>query len=166
VHCGGKPYHLPPAPERGSVLTEFALGLISERELTNPDARFANVRMTSEAAPEMIFPFLKGDERVRLEGFSPEGAQAFALPQERPSVRARALGADLIESGHYLHTLAIDADARRFYLLHSTRFRVPDDLAADLSDGDPIDDILEQCEVSVGGQALSREQWPSASEEE
>ncbi|HKO94619.1 MAG TPA: DUF2169 domain-containing protein [Polyangiaceae bacterium] len=166
VHSGGRPYHLPPAPERGAVLAEFALGLISERELTQADARFASVRMTSEAAPEMIFPFLKGDEPVRLEGFSPEGAQAFALPQERPSVRARVEGADLIEAGHYLHTLAIDTDARRFYLLHSTRFRVPDDLAADLSDGDPIDDILEQCEVSVGGQALSREEWPSATEEE
>jgi len=103
---------------------------------------------------------------VGLSGFSPDGAQAFVLPRERPGVRARVEGEVLAEFGHCLHTLAIDADARRFYLLHSTRFRVPDDLAADISDGDPIDDILEQCDVSVGGQALSREQWPAAVEEE
>jgi hypothetical protein len=166
VQCGGRPYHLPPAPQPGAVLAEFALGLISEAQLRDADARLPNLRMTSEAAPEMVFPFLGGDEVVSLSGFSPEGVQSFELPSERPNVSARAEGANLPSLGSYLHTLAIDADARRFYLLLSTRFRVPNDLAVDLAEGDPIDDILEQCEVRVGGEPLSRDQWPSVSEEE
>ena len=166
VHAGGRPYHLPPPPQPGAVLAEFALGLISEAQLRDPEARLPNPRMTNEAAPEMVFPFLSGEEHVSLVGFSPDGVQSFELPRDRPSVSALAAGASLSPLGSYLHTLAIDADARSFYLLISTRFLVTGDLAADLSDGDPIDEILEQCEVRVGGEVLSREQWPSALEEE
>jgi hypothetical protein len=48
--------------------------------------------------------------------------------------------------------------------LHSTRFIVPNDLAADLSAELPLDDAIARCQIEVDGRGLERNQWPDAAE--
>jgi hypothetical protein len=162
LHCGGKPYHMPPPPGPGTIVNEFALGIIEAQELSAATTRFPSPRLTNEAAPDMILPFLAGDEIVRLQGFSPRGEQGFRLPHERPQVRARADGVELASLGCHIHTLAIDADAREFYLLFSTRFAVGGELEIDLIAQAEIDEVVPRCEVRVDDRALGRDEWPSA----
>jgi hypothetical protein len=100
----------------------FALGAIGAEALSspspsNPQPRLPTTRLANEAAPDLILPFLAGDEVVRRQGFSPRGEQGFRLPRERPDVRARVDGGELAPLGRHIHALAIDADAREFYLL-------------------------------------------------
>jgi hypothetical protein len=177
LHCGGKPYHMPPPPGPGTIVNEFALGVVEAGELAAPAApaapglpfgrevRLPNPRLTNEAAPDMILPFLAGDEVVRLQGFSPRGEQGFRLPRERPQVQARVDGIELQPLGCYIHTLAIDADAREFYLLFSTRFPIDGDMAEDLTAEDPLDEIIPRCEVRVDARPLEREEWPSSDDD-
>lgn len=162
LHCGGKPYHMPPPPGPGTIVNEFALGAIEPERLAGSNSRMPTPRLANEAAPDMIFPFLAGDEVVRLGGFSPHGEQGFQLPKERPRVEARVDGVELSPLGCYIHTLAVDADTAEFYVLYSTRFVVDEEMAVDLLDGDPIDSIIPRCEVRVDARALERDEWPSA----
>jgi hypothetical protein len=162
VQAGGKPYHLPRCAEDGQRLRELELGAIEEAQLRDPAARFLRDRWVQEAAPELIVPFLRGDERVRLQGFDVLGDQSFQLPSERPLVRARVDGAELELLASVIHTLAIDADRKQFYLLRSQRYRVPDGFAGDLCAEEPLEQLLGRCEVSVSGRPLEREQWPAA----
>jgi hypothetical protein len=115
-----------------------------------------------EATPELILPFLRGDEHVRLQGFDVLGDQEFQLPIERPAVRARVDGHELELIASVLHTLAIDADRKQLYLLRSQRYRLPDGFAGELCAEEPLEQLLARCEVSVNGQPLEREQWPAA----
>jgi len=162
LHAGGKPYYLPPPPGPGTIVNEFALGIIEAQELSASGARLPSPRLTNEAAPDLILPFLAGDEVVRLQGFSPRGEQGFRLPPERPQVRARVDGAELTPLGCYIHTLAIDADAREFYLLFSTRFLLGTEMSEDLLVRADIDDLVPRCEVQVDARPLGRDEWPSA----
>lgn len=162
VHAGGKPYHLPRASESGRRLRELELGALDEVQLHDPGARFLGDRWLQEAAPELILPFLSGDERVVLQGFDILGDQQFQLPGERPAVRALVDGRQLEVLASVIHTLAIDADRKQFYVLRSQRYRLPADFAADLCAEEPLEELLARCEVSVSGRRLEREQWPAA----
>jgi hypothetical protein len=166
LHCGGKPYHMPPAPGPGTIVNEFALGAIDAEALSNRSMRLPTPRLTNEAAPDLILPFIAGDEVIRLQGFSPRGEQGFRLPRERPAVRARVDGIELAPLGCHIHTLAIDADAREFYLLYSTRFPIDGEMAEDLTAEDPLDEIVSRCEVRVDDRLLERKEWPSEADDE
>jgi hypothetical protein len=163
VHCGGRPYHLPDGAHADSV-PEVQLGGLNAQALTDPEARYPNSRMTQEAAPHMIMPFLRGDELVKLVGFSPRGEQRFGLPAERPQVALQVDGKAIDPMASCLHTLAIDADRRTLTLVHSTRFRASTALAEDLSDQPDLDQVVARCEATVDGRRLEREQWPVASD--
>jgi len=78
------------------------------------DRRFFN------AAPAGLVadPHLRGDERVRLLGLTPEGAMAFALPGTRPpavNASSRRLGDSLIKMR--LDTVIVEPDERRVQLV-------------------------------------------------
>jgi hypothetical protein len=161
VNVGGKPYHLPPIGDRGERLRELTLGLLTEDQLTKRDARVPNLRYLNEAAPDMIFPFPKGDEVIRLEGMSLGGEEAFRLPTERPAVTAKIDGVPVANPSLFLHTLAIDAEKRQFYTLWSTRFVVPPDLAGAITEGLPLELAASRVEVAVDGMALGPEHWPA-----
>ena len=70
------------------------------------------------AHPDLVYGgYLKGDEDVELEGFSPSGTISFSLPDYD-------LGAVLTDQGDYsfagigeLDTLQIDVDAMKAYLV-------------------------------------------------
>ena len=160
VNVGGKPYHLPPAMERGERLRELMLGLVTEAQLTKREARVPNLNYLNEAAPDMIFPFLKGDEVVRLEGISESPEETFRLPSERPVVTAKIDGRPVANPSLYLHTLAIDAEKRQFYTLWSTRFVVSPDLAGAIGEGLPLELAASRVEVAVDGMPLGPEHWP------
>jgi hypothetical protein len=170
LHFGGRPYHLPECLENDPLPRE-AIPIEVKRGVLPLDvwlqacrrkpggALTMNARMTREAAPELCLPFLRGDETVQLEGMSTAGPMTFRLPNELLEVAAWGDGKALREPEYRLHTLAIDADRQQFYLLHSVRFTLPDELALDLTepDGDPV---LPRCRVLVDGQELGPQQWP------
>lgn len=160
LNVGGKPYHLPPAMERGERLRELVLGLVTEDQLSKREARVPNLRFLNEAAPDMVFPFLRGDEVVRLEGFSEGAEESFRLPSERPPVSARLDGLPLSSPVTFLHTLSIDAEKREFYLLWSTRFALPASFAEEMTDGLPFALAASRADVVVDGMALGPEHWP------
>jgi hypothetical protein len=162
VHAGGKPYHLPRVQEAGRRLRELELRALDEAQLQDHDARFPRDRWTQEAAPELILPFLRGDERVRLQGFDILGDQEFQLPDERPTLQSSVDGQALRLLESVIHTLAIDADRKQFYLLRSHRYQLPEAFAADLCAEEPLAELLSRCEVSVSGHSLQRTQWPAA----
>jgi hypothetical protein len=161
VHCGGRPYHMPEQSDELAQMPELELGALSLEALIDKEARHPNLRMTQEAAPHMIMPFLNGDEPVKLSGFSAHGAHEFLVPSDRPNMQLRVDGSDVEQTGACIHSLVIDADNQTFYLVHSGRFVAPQDLAADISDGAPIEAVVARCEAKVDGQVLSREQWPA-----
>lgn len=165
VNVGGKPYHLPPAADRGERLRELLMGQVTEDQLTKREARTPNLRLLNEAAPDMIFPFLKGDEVIRLEGMSEAGEEAFRLPTERPAVSARIDGLLMGNPMTCLHTLAIDAEKQELYLLWSTRFAVPPAFADHILTGMPLDQAASRAEVAVDGLALGPEHWPQPKDE-
>lgn len=161
VHAGGKPYHLPRATEGGRQLRELELGAVDTLQLQPQHARCLGERWLQEAAPELILPFLRGDERVRLQGFDVLGDQEFQLPGERPALRVLVDGRELDLLASVIHTLAIDADRKQFYLLRSGRYRLPGGFAGALCEEPPLAELLARCEVSVGGRRLESEQWPA-----
>jgi hypothetical protein len=167
VHAGGKPYHLPASREpRGPVLREVALGLIESEQLDDPEQRFLRPRWTSEAAPELSLPFLRGDERVRLGGFDVLGEQEFQLPSERPRVTVEVDQIRLVPGPPLLHTLAIDADRKQFYVLFSMRCTLPEGFGMDVASGEPLGDLIGRCKVEIDGQVLERDGWPATPEAE
>ena len=159
LHCGGKPYHLPQPPSE--ALRECQLGLVDDATLADPKARPMNVKLTNEAAPDMIMPFLRGNEVVRLRGFDAHGELRFRLPNERPEVEVAIDGESLPELATCIHTLAIDADARQFYMLHSTRFAASQALVGALREQASMDDVYPRCHATVDGHALERAHWPN-----
>lgn len=163
LHCGGRPYHLPD-PAYASEVPEVQLGALSAQALTDEEARQPSQRMTQEAAPHMIMPFLRGDEPIKLTGFSARGDQRFNLPGERPQVTLRVDGQSVALATTCLHTLAIDADQRTLTLVHSSRFLAPTALAEELSDRTPIEQVVARCEARVDGRPLERDQWPPATD--
>lgn len=166
LNVGGKPYHLPPVGDRGERLRELTLGLVAEEQLTKREARVPNLRYLNEAAPDMIFPFLKGDEVIRLEGMSASGEEAFRLLNERPVVLAKIDNYPVANPNQCMHTLAIDAEKRQFYVLWSTRFVVPPDLAGAITEGLPLELAASRVEIAVDGMALGPEHWPPPKNEE
>jgi hypothetical protein len=167
VQGGGKPYHLPATEERdGAVLRELALGLLDTAQLEDPEQRFLRPRWTNEAAPELILPFLRGDENVRLRGFDVLGEQQFQLPRERPRVQVEVDDVPIVAAAALLHSLVINADRKQFYLLFSIRHTLPETFAIDMASGEPLDDLLGRCRVGIDGQPLEREQWPASPEAE
>jgi hypothetical protein len=166
VNLGGKPYHLPPAMDRGERLRELSLGLVTEDQLTRKEARTPNLRFLNEAAPDMIFPFLNGDEVIRLEGMSANAEESFRLPAERPTVSARLDAQALVNPTTCLHTLAIDAESHEFYLVWSTRFAVPASFADEIAEGLPFDEAVPRASVVVDGMPLELQHWPQPKDEE
>jgi hypothetical protein len=163
LRCGGKPYHLPNSVPPGE-LRERELGRVTDADLAVGAPRAPDLRMTNEAAPDMIMPYLRGDETIRLTGMSAHGEQLFRLPAMQPNVSVWIDGETLPVLTSAIHTLAIDAEAREFYLVHSTRFVVPNELAADLSVEVPLDDAVARCRVEIDGHPLDRNQWSDAAE--
>jgi len=166
VNLGGKPYHLPSAMDRGEQLRELVFGLVTEDQLTKKEARTPNLRFLNEAAPDMILPFLNGDEVIRLEGMSASSEEVFRLPTERPTVAARLDAQPLGNPVTCLHTLAIDAEKREFYLLWSTRFVVPASFAGEIAEGLPFHEAVPRAKVIVDGMTLESQHWPQPKDEE
>jgi hypothetical protein len=165
LHTGGRPYYLPPPSAAAApAATREPEGddLLPSPEPGEPSPSLA---LTNEAAPELVLPYLDGDETIGLTGFGTRDPQRFRLPRERPKVQAQADGIELAELECRIHTLAVDADKGEFYVLYSNRFEIPDDLAADLSAGLVRADVLARCHVRVDGYPLGPEDWPAVGEE-
>jgi hypothetical protein len=89
----------------------------SQREayLANPlpdmDFRFFN-----GASRGLVFPFLRGGERVVTENLSQEGALSFSLPSDSPRI-GLDIGSGLQESGTVMHSAMIRMEDRQVDLI-------------------------------------------------
>jgi hypothetical protein len=81
--------------------------LYRQTQLPDMDFRFFN-----GASPGLVASFLAGDEEVKLDGLSPEGAIGFQLPGERPRIGLE-IGFGLSELEVVLHTVMIRVEERR-----------------------------------------------------
>jgi hypothetical protein len=83
--AGSLPPFLPP----GTLTREEHLGLVPKDHialaLRHKLAPFHS-RFNNGASPGLAFPYLKGDETVRLKGLTPEGQLLFRLPGETPAL--------------------------------------------------------------------------------
>ncbi len=109
------------------------------------------------AAPGMRFPQLQGNERVVLEGLSPEGRAEFALPGEAPRSTIHMLGKRL-EAMTELLTVEIDMDARTLTMMWVTRADVDRTLPLRLPrPSDASFDALEGIEGRIEGVEVPHE---------
>jgi hypothetical protein len=149
-----------PPPDDREDFPEVRLGAVTRgrsKQLAelDPDAGAAvEHRLAQGAAPGLALPFLAGDERVLVRGFTREGELRFDLPGERPEV-AITLGGRALPVEVVLHTLWIDADAQRFVLVWSARGHVEREVAGSAGGaggaGDEERDPLEGVEARVDG---------------
>lgn len=162
VLAGGTPYHLPPRHVRDD-LVEVERGRLTthQLDLAEGEVPVLHRRMTSEAAPDLVLPYLHGDEVVELKGFSPDGSLSFRLPGETPEVTAVVDREALVHERPRVHTLCIDAESREFYVLMCHPFVLPDRLAPDLLAPPLMDELFSRFDVRVDGRQLEREEWPT-----
>lgn len=110
---------IPPYVETGTMTKEEFLGLIWKdhivlaRKMKLPGF---HPRFLLGASPGLSFPYLKGDEAIRLRGLGPEGMLRFLLPGERPSMRLD-IGGGLKELEPVLHTVQIRGGERQIDLV-------------------------------------------------
>ena len=109
----------PPFIAAGTVTSEERMGLLpkdhvalaKQSRLRPMEAQFAN-----GASIGMIFPTLKGDESVALNGLTPTGLLTFSLPGETPSI-GLDLGPGMQELQPQLHTVSIRPDDQELDLI-------------------------------------------------
>ena len=85
--------------------------LYEQTKLPDMDFRFFN-----GASAGLVFPFLKGDEKVRTVNLSPEGELSFELPGDRPRI-GLDIGMGMQEPAVVLHTVMIRMEEREVDLL-------------------------------------------------
>jgi hypothetical protein len=110
---------VPPYVETGTMTKEEFLGLIWKdhivlsRKLKLPGF---HVRFQQGASQGLSFPYLKGDETIRLRGLSQDGMLKFSLPGECPKMRLD-IGAGMKELQPVLHTVQIRGEERQVDLV-------------------------------------------------
>ena len=110
---------IPPYVEAGTMTKEEFLGyvwkdhivLAFKKKLPGFHARFMQ-----GASPGLCFPYLKGDEVIRLRGLTAEGMLKFNLPGETPSMRLD-IGNGFKDLDPVLHTVQIRGDERQVDLV-------------------------------------------------
>lgn len=110
---------LPPYVETGTITAEERMGLAPENHIAlGKQFRLPGYqpRMQNGASHGMIFPDLKGNERVRLQGLTPDGLLEFALPGETPQVTLD-LGSGAQQLQPRLDTVSIRPDEREVDLI-------------------------------------------------
>lgn len=76
-----------------------------------------NFAYYNSAHPDLIYPgYLKGDERIQLEGLRPNGALRFALPAYRVFLLLRFRDGMMMPAPLFLDTLLIDVPENKAYL--------------------------------------------------
>lgn len=174
VHCGATPFYSPTvesvqrhlgritSPDLKNHIAEVSMGLIEAEQLERqPLVSPLNLRMTSEASPGLIVPFLTGNEDVRISGCDPYGEILFTLPNERPRVDALCENKSLGSGSAFLHTLCIDTENKNFYMLWSIRFLIPTQVWENWPEDPQVDDIAPAFTVRLDDTTLPREAWPT-----
>jgi hypothetical protein len=71
------------------VLREETLNLVPKRQIAL-SRQFKlpsfDLRFNSSASPGLVFPYLNGNETIRLTNLTPEGILSFQLPDETPRI--------------------------------------------------------------------------------
>jgi hypothetical protein len=110
---------IPPYVETGTMTKEEFLGLIWKdhivlaRKMKLPGF---HVRYLLGASQGLSFPYLKGDEAIRLRGLTAEGMLRFLLPGEKPAMRLD-IGKGSRELDPVLHTVQIRGAERQVDLV-------------------------------------------------
>ena len=140
-----------PPPDQ---VKEVALGYLPPDHVSRlKNARLDSVldfRLLNGASPGLIFPFLRGDEMVKVTGMRPEGECIFRLPGDRPSVGIRFHGKDL-SATIVPHTVCVLMEERLISVLWRASARTPEGFRQKLPTKENLEpDPLEDLQISVG----------------
>lgn len=110
---------IPPYIETGTMTKEEFLGLIWKdhivlaRKMKLPGF---HVRFLLGASQGLSFPYLRGDEAIRMRGLTPEGMLRFLLPGEKPILRLD-IGGGMQVLEPVLHTVQIRGEEKQIDLV-------------------------------------------------
>lgn len=110
---------IPPYIETGTMTKEEFLGLVWKDHIVlarKSKLPGFHVRFLQGASQGLAFPYLKGDETIRLRGLSPEGMLRFQLPGEQPKMRLD-IGGGMKDLEPVLHTVQIRGGERQVDLV-------------------------------------------------
>ncbi|HKQ70798.1 MAG TPA: DUF2169 domain-containing protein [Polyangiaceae bacterium] len=152
TYFGGLPEHL---PDDDSMVAEVAMGLVAPRQNARHAAmRLADAldsRFTNAASPSLVLPFLRGDERVLLEGVTPHGRLVVTLPGQPPAMFVRFEGR-AYELRPTVHRVLISTEQMGLYIVWHGAFPTPRQLPDRLPrQGDDPRMELEGIEVFCDG---------------
>jgi len=106
---------IPPYIETGTLTKEEFLGLIWKNHIVLARKRKLpgfHVRFLLGASQGLSFPYLRGDEAIRLRGLTTEGMLRFLLPGEKPTLRLD-IGEGTQVLDPVLHTVQIRGEERQ-----------------------------------------------------
>jgi hypothetical protein len=110
---------IPPYIETGTLTKEEFLGLVWKDHIVlarKSKLPGFHVRFLQGASQGLAFPYLKGDEAIRLRGLTAEGMLRFLLPGEKPAMRLD-IGGGSQELEPVLHTVQIRGEDRQIDLV-------------------------------------------------
>jgi len=160
-----------PPPDHIDEFPEVKLGLVpkgqSQRLADAPLEEWVDFRLLNGASSGLVMPYLRGDEKISLVGMDVTGEVSFALPGERPEILIR-YGKDMLKTETCLHTVLIDKEENKMYLVWRGSARTPRLLPDKLPTlDDPAYDMLEGFDIVVDGVVYphEREAFTQTSEE-
>src|SRR5690606_31937537 len=110
---------IPPYIETGTLTKEEFLGLIWKDHIVlarKSKLPGFHARFLQGASPGLSFPYLKGDETIKLKGLTEEGLLKFSLPGEVPGMRLD-IGGGFQELRPVLHSVIVRAAERQLDLV-------------------------------------------------
>jgi len=115
-----------PGPD--DSIAEVRMGYLPKHYRTEFEERepadIVDLRFCNEAPVGMIFPYLNGDEQIRLAGMHPQGEISFALPGHPPEVHLY-IANEKFAPNPVLHTLLIKPEESCFSLLWRAAQPIP-----------------------------------------
>ena len=155
VHLGLAPEGLPSDERLISEVKKGYLPVGHQRLCANPftDPHFS-LRFTNGAAWDLIFPYLRADEQIKLKGMRPQGDWLVQLPGTAPEMLVRFRGASS-RVLPVLHTVLIQTDEARLTLVWRGAWSPPVKLPTKLPTiQNPDFDPLEGVAIWINGQTL------------
>ena len=110
---------VPPYIDTGTMTKEEYLGLIwKDHIILSRKGKLPgfHARFMQGASQGLSFPYLRGNETIRLRGLTPEGMLKFNLPGERPKMRLD-IGNGLKDLDPILHTVQIRGEEKQVDLV-------------------------------------------------
>jgi hypothetical protein len=155
AHYGGLPDHV---PEDDRQLPEVLMGRIDPDQVrrwrSSKVEDLLDPRLGDAAAPQLVLPWLRGDEAIELSAMTPEGQLLVALPGQPPRMQLR-YDREVHELKPLLDRVLISTDEMGVYLVWKGLWHTPHELPDRYPDVDfKPGDELAGVEAFVDGEAI------------